>query len=151
MLDLFSMVKRLLRGEFSFDLGRGELVFKGRRIVAMPADSVEPLVEGLYEILGDGALVVMEKLGEAMGKSTRETMGWSSGDEVLKSLPDVAKLAGFGIVKVSGDQLVFENLPVRITPAVLRYLGGFFRGLCIELLDVSAEETRLAAKVRVVC
>jgi len=151
MLDLFSMVKRLLRGEFSFDLGRGELVFKGRRIVALPADSIEPLVEGLYELLGDGALVVMEKLGEAMGKSTREAMGWSSGDEVLKSLPDVAKLAGYGVVKVSGDQLVFENLPVRVTPAVLRYLSGFFSGLCIELLDVSAEETRLAAKVRVVC
>jgi len=151
MVDLFSTVKRLLEGVSSFDLGRGELVFKGRRIVALPADSVEPLVEGLYEILGDGALVVMEKSGEAMGKSTREVTGWSSGDEVLKSLPDAAKLAGFGVVKVSGDQLVFENLPVRVTPAVLRHLGGFFGGLCIELLDVSAEETRLAAKVGVVC
>jgi len=93
----------------------------------------------------------MEKLGEAMGKSTREAMGWSSGDEVLKSLPDVAKLAGYGVVKVSGDQLVFENLPVRVTPAVLRYLHGFFSGLCIQLFDVSAEETRLTAKVRGVC
>jgi len=151
MFDLLSMVRKLLKGEFSLDVNRGEARFRGRRIVGMPAEALSRMVDEFYNLLGDGAFVILEKLGETMGKAMRETMGWSSGDEVLKNLPEAAKLAGFGVVKVSGDQLTLENLPVPVDPAIMRHLEGLLRGLCLEPLEISAEEGRVTAKVKVVC
>jgi len=151
MFDLLSMVRELLKGEFSLDVDKGEARFRGRRIVGMPAEALNGIMDVLYNLLGDGAFVILEKIGETMGKAMRETMGWSSGDEVLKNLPEAAKLAGFGVVKVSGDQLTLENLPVPVDPAIMRYLKGLLRGFCLEPLEISAKGERVTAKVKVVC
>ncbi|AFA39952.1 hypothetical protein Pogu_1925 [Pyrobaculum oguniense TE7] len=147
MIELLSALKKLLRGEIKIDLDSGVMAYKGRRVVAIPADVIYKVLKELDAVLAEGSLVVLEKLGYAMGAATTETMGWSNFDDVAKELPQLAKVGGFGRVKLAEDIIEMEELPVPADPAVARYLSGFLRALCMEPVEMELEGDRIRAKI----
>ncbi|MEZ0318444.1 MAG: hypothetical protein ABWK05_00400 [Pyrobaculum sp.] len=151
MFDMFGMLKRVLKGEVAFNLERGEMMYGGNRIVAVPANLWDVVIEELEHYFGEASVVVFEKLGEAVAKSMRQSMGWKTAEEVLKEFPVVAKMGGFGVVKVSGDVIYLENLPVVLKEGYARHIAGFMRGLCLEPVDMKFEGRSLSVRYKTTC
>lgn len=151
MFDILKLLKQLLKGDVKFDLDSGTISYRNSRIVAIPALIFYHLFNELEKYLGDASLIIMEQLGEAAGRATREVAQWASAEQVLKELGQFAKVGGFGIVEVKGDEL-FKNLPIEPSdPVLLRYIVGYLRGLCLEVKELGTEDGALYVKIKPVC
>ncbi len=155
MMEFFTALRKLLKGEVRLDLDSGVMEYRGGRIVAAPASSLLALVSELRNLVGDSAVILVERLGYALGKSTRESMGWNTPKEALEGLREVAKFGGYGIVEIHGDVVEMKNAPVSnfiedpvLQEYVARYLNGFFRGLCIEPLNVEFRVKEKSIRVK---
>lgn len=151
MIELLSTLRKLLKGEIKIDLDSGVMAYRGRRVVVIPADVIYKVLKELDAVLAEGSLVVLERLGYAMGAATMEAMGWRGFNDVVKELPQLAKVGGFGRVKIAEDVIEMEELPVPADPEVARYLSGFLRALCMEPVDIELKGDGVRAKVMKRC
>ncbi|MFN3803497.1 MAG: hypothetical protein ACK4SY_00365 [Pyrobaculum sp.] len=152
MIQLLSLLKKLLKGDIHIDVDEGVFTYKGVRVVTIPVPAVVLTALEVANMFGDAGPILLERLGEGVGASIKETMGWASGEETLKEFPNIARAGGFGKVWVKENHLVMENLPVSLEDNVLlAYMRGFLRGLCIELEDVQTSGNILRAKFKTVC
>ena len=149
MIDFLKVVREFLKGEVEFKLGEGLIEYRGHRIIAMPGAMLSRMIEELEKLVGDAASIIMESLGEAAGKATRDVMTWKNGNDTLREFPQLAKVAGFGLIKVHGDEMLIKNSPVEMSPQMLRYISGYLRGICIDVLDISMEEDLIKAKIKI--
>lgn len=152
MIQLLSLLKKLLKGDIHIDVDEGVFTYRGVRVITMPAPAVVLPVLEVANMFGDAGPILLERLGEGVGASMKKTMGWNSGDEVLKELPNVAKAGGFGKMWTRENYLVIENLPMSLEDnALLAYMRGFLRGLCLELEDIQASGNTLRARFKAIC
>lgn len=92
--------------------------YEGQRVFVIPASAADSIMRELEKYLGDAAPIIMERLGAALGESTRATMGWKTGEDALRELPEVAKLGGFSRATVKEGRITMENLPIKIKRGV---------------------------------
>lgn len=150
-MEFFTALKSLLKGEISLSIEKGEIKYRGRRIVAVPADLVPTLLKELDKLFGEASTVVLESIGNVIARSMREVLEWKTGRDAIENLPEIAKLAGYGVVKRSGETLYFQNLPVAVDKKIEANLRGFLQGLCLEPIEIKYEGNNLEVKVRITC
>ncbi|RFA95560.1 hypothetical protein [Pyrobaculum aerophilum] len=150
-MEYFAALKSLLKGDISFSVDKGELKYRGRRVVAVPADLIPLLLGELEKLFGEASSVVLESIGHAIAAAMREVLGWKTGEDALNNLPDVAKLAGYGIVKRKDNTLYFQNLPIVLNQKIISNVHGFLKGLCLEPIEIKYELNNLEVKVKTIC
>jgi hypothetical protein len=156
MMELFGALKKILKGELKIDMDRGVIEYRGRRIIAIPADTAEAFVTALRRYVGDAAALVFAIEGEATGRVIREMFEWKSGTEALRGLREMAKLGGFGIISTAGGEsppcIEMTNLPIRVSQDAADiyrlHIEGFLMGLCLEPMSVAVEGAAIKACVR---
>ncbi|ACB39067.1 hypothetical protein Tneu_0109 [Pyrobaculum neutrophilum V24Sta] len=146
-MDLLGALGKLLRGDLKLKPEEGVLEYRGQRLVALPASAIDAAVKEMEKYFGEAAVIVMERMGAAVGAAVRNALGWKTGEEALRELPQMAPLAGLGKIRVQGDRLEMENMPEDVDPAVLRYIAGFLEGLCIHVEEIGGGGHRAEAKV----
>lgn len=152
MMQLLTLLRQVLKGELEVDIENGSFSYRGVRVVAVPAVAVANSLREVASLFGDAAPIFFERVGEGVGAAVKSSMGWRDGAEALRELPNMAKAGGFGKVAVKGGVLYMENLPVSLQDeALLAYIRGFLRGMCIELVDAEIEENSLKAGVKTIC
>lgn len=152
MMQLLSLLKQLLKGELEIDLENGSFTYKGVRVVALPVVAVANSLKEVASLFGEASPILFERIGEGVGAAVKTSMGWKTGEEVLKEFSNIAKAGGFGRVHFKDGVLYMENLPLSIEePALAAYMRGFLRGLCIELTELKISGNSLKGGVKAIC
>ncbi len=152
MMQLFSLLKQVLKGDVHIDVNEGIMTHRGVRVVAVPVPAVVLTLLEIANLFGEASVIFFERVGEGVGSSLKETMGWRDGGEALREIPNIMKVGGFGKMSIREDWVHMENLPTSLEDsALLAYLRGFFRGMCIELEDAQASGNSLRARFKQIC
>ncbi|MEM4674481.1 MAG: hypothetical protein QXK67_07515 [Pyrobaculum sp.] len=152
MIQLFTLLKQLLKGDLEIDVEKGSFAYKGVRIVALPVTAVVIALHEVAALFGEAAPILLERIGEGVGSAVMHSMGWRDGSDTIKELPNLAKAGGFGRVVFKDGVLQIDNLPLSLEDeALMAYMRGFMRGLCIELYDVERSGNSIKAKFKIIC
>ena len=63
MIQLFTLLKQLLKGDLEIDVEKGSFAYKGVRIVALPVEAVANSLREVAALFGEAAPILLERIG----------------------------------------------------------------------------------------